>query len=362
MDAEVYGFIGEWYDPAPQLKRQFLVKVFTESGSFEIVDLKTKRCFLKKSKLQAPVTPAHFNVGGKVMLNARLFELVDYADPYTRRQLASSNESAVVVLSPDCYQHVGKALRDIQAAGFQLHQLQTVQLSEPELEELLPGLGVEAPWGQHVSMWVSGPVVAIQVKGRDCAQRVPDLVQSLQARFARSPVERAAWTGPMLSNFFFSGARAFQSTATLSNCTCAVVRPHAFKAGHAPQVVDRVQDSGLVVTAMRVFQLDRAAAAEFLEVYQGVVQEFDAMVDELCTGPVLAMEVVHPDGPDGAACRALRDLAGPWDVEMARELAPKSIRAELGLDRVRNTVHCTDLPEDGASECAYFFEILSAQR
>ena len=33
-------------------------------------------------------------------------------------------------------------------------------------------------------------------------------------------------------------------------------------------------------------------------------------------------------------------------------------RAKFGHDRVRNAVHCTDMPEDGILEVKYFFEIL----
>ena len=53
-----------------------------------------------------------------------------------------------------------------------------------------------------------------------------------------------------------------------------------------------------------------------------------------------------------------RETAGPWDVDMAKELRPSSIRAIFGENSVRTGVHCTDLPEDGPSECRYFFEIM----
>jgi len=33
-------------------------------------------------------------------------------------------------------------------------------------------------------------------------------------------------------------------------------------------------------------------------------------------------------------------------------------RAKFGLDRVRNAVHCTDMPEDGNLEVQYFFQLL----
>jgi len=35
-----------------------------------------------------------------------------------------------------------------------------------------------------------------------------------------------------------------------------------------------------------------------------------------------------------------------------------SNRARFGSDRVKNAVHCTDLPEDGVLEVKYFFESL----
>jgi nucleoside-diphosphate kinase len=63
----------------------------------------------------------------------------------------------------------------------------------------------------------------------------------------------------------------------------------------------------------------------------------------------------HPE----SVVAQFRDHAGPWDVEMARELQPQTLRARFGHDRVRNAVHCTDLAEDGVLECEYFFDLLS---
>lgn len=101
------------------------------------------------------------------------------------------------------------------------------------------------------------------------------------------------------------------------------------------------------------FILERASAAEFLEVYKGVVQDYQTHVDEFTTGIVIAMEVRAE-----SAVSTFRSSAGPWDVEMAKELYPKSIRGKHGVDNIRNAVHCTDLPEDGQSECEYFFDLL----
>ncbi|MED6244921.1 Nucleoside diphosphate kinase 7 [Ataeniobius toweri] len=44
--------------------------------------------------------------------------------------------------------------------------------------------------------------------------------------------------------------------------------------------------------------------------------------------------------------------------EIARHLRPNTLRALYGKDKVKNAVHCTDLPEDGGLEVQYFFKIL----
>lgn len=36
--------------------------------------------------------------------------------------------------------------------------------------------------------------------------------------------------------------------------------------------------------------------------------------------------------------------------EIARHLRPRTIRARFGKDKIKNAVHCTDLPEDGILE------------
>ena len=54
--------------------------------------------------------------------------------------------------------------------------------------------------------------------------------------------------------------------------------------------------------------MEKANAEEFYEVYKGVVQEYPAMVEELTSGPCIAMEIRAQD-----AARAFREAAGPAD-------------------------------------------------
>ena len=148
----------------------------------------------------------------------------------------------------------------------------------------------------------------------------------------------------------------------LSDTALAIVKPSAM--ANLGLVMDAVCcDAGFAMTGAASFTLDRVDAVEFLEVYKGVVPEFAAMVDELTSGAFVAMEVaLSEDGGSGenGVVEALREACGPADPEIARVLRPQSVRAKFGFDKVRNAVHCTDLPEDGELETHYFFKILQA--
>jgi len=99
--------------------------------------------------------------------------------------------------------------------------------------------------------------------------------------------------------------------------------------------------------------MTRTNASEFLEVYKGVLPEYSKLAEELSNGPCFALEVRSEN-----AVQALRELIGPHDPELARVLRPTTLRAQFGVDKVMNAIHCTDLPEDGQLEVEYFFRIL----
>ena len=57
-------------------------------------------------------------------------------------------------------------------------------------------------------------------------------------------------------------------------------------------------------------KLEKVNAEEFYDIYKGVVIEYTAMVQELSSGPLIALEI-HTKSDDTA--RQFRDFCGPAD-------------------------------------------------
>ena len=162
---------------------------------------------------------------------------------------------------------------------------------------------------------------------------------------ASSPAQQKAE-----ADLFFS--RDCATSAYFTNCTCAIIKPHIVAEGLAGEVIDTILEEGYEISAMQMFTLDKPTAEEFLEVYKGVLPEFSAIAKHMTEGPCIVMEVRQEN-----AVQSFRELCGPMDPEIAKNLRPKTLRAKYGVDRTMNAIHCTDLPEDGTLESEYFFSI-----
>ena len=92
--------------------------------------------------------------------------------------------------------------------------------------------------------------------------------------------------------FFFSEkVRIAGFTAMLSNCALCLIKPHVVLSGMAGQVVQRILDEGYEISAMQSHYLDRATAEEFLDLYKPLIRDFSLTIDQLVSGPCIALEI-----------------------------------------------------------------------
>lgn len=350
---------------AIRLNRHFNVRYFVDNHHVEIFDTKTNKLFLKKSECPATLTSKDFFLGSKVLLYGRHFELQDYLDPFTAELLGKQQQKAILLVKQGMVSHLGEIIDLLYRQQFSISALKMVQIGRAQAEKFLEfHRSTGGASALLVDQLSTQPVVAMELVAEDCIERLKTFINStLIARFGARDHEIESSLSVLEAQrereFFLKTLHG--STATFQNCTCCVVLPHIVKEGLAGKVLATIQnDPNVSVTAMELFNLDRTTAAEFLEVYEGVVPHFNETVDHFTTGPCIAMELTSPHTEDIVS--KFREAAGPWDVEMAKELKPQTIRAKFGIDRVRNAVHCTDLVDDGVLESEYFFDILTKRQ
>ncbi|XP_065096615.1 nucleoside diphosphate kinase homolog 7 isoform X3 [Paramisgurnus dabryanus] len=333
---ERFAFLAEWYDPSAALLRRYQLLYYPKDGSVEMFDMKNQRTFLRRTKYDDLHADDLF-VGNRVNVFSRQLNLIGYGDQYTTNKLGSKKERK-------------------QAADFYTeHQSKSFFNNLVQFVSSGPVIAMELMGDEAVSVWrkVLGPT--------DSGVARKDAAHSLRAQFGTDGTKNAGHGSDSLASaareleFFFPSTAGHgpSNTAKFSDCTCCIIKPHAISEALTGKILKSIIENGFEITALQMFSMDRANAEEFLEVYKGVVAEYTNMVDELCSGPCMALEIHAPDAP-----KAFREFCGPADPEIARHLRPNTLRALFGKKKVQNGVHCTDLADDGILEVQYFFKIL----
>ena len=110
--------------------------------------------------------------------------------------------------------------------------------------------------------------------------------------------------------------------ARFDSCAVLVVKPHAFDEGASGPILQALLDSELEISAVRTLALRTTDLEDFLEGYKGVVPEYGQWVRTMSEGRSLMVLVRGED-----VVRRVRSLCGPYVPEIARELAPDSLRS-----------------------------------
>lgn len=309
-------------------------------------------------------------VGATITIYSRQLKVVDYADVFTRQRFETQRSKTFAMIKPDCYNHIGKIIDIINSAGFRISNLRMTRMSVTQSRQFYAEHAGKPFYEDLTNFIASDVVVGLELIAENAVARWRELMgptnpntakveapNSIRALFGTEGTHNAvhgsdsATSANRELNFFFS---LQGSTAVLNNCTCCIIKPHAFF--QAGKIINFILEEGFEISAMMFVHLDKPSAEEFLEIYKGVLPEFTGIVEHITSGPSIVLEIRQEN-----VVPAFRQLAGPLDPEVAKHLRGNTIRANFGVDRVSNAVHCTDLPEDGVLECEYFFRILAGR-
>jgi len=322
---ESFGFMVEWFDQQADLMREYNLTVFKpQRGPLEaaLYDEKAKRAFLKRMPIP-DLNLEDLVVGSTITIHARHLKVKSYNDAHTRGALESGRGEFAILVQPVAFRQFGQIITCIEMGKLTISRMRLINQG--------------------------GPVVAIQVVGTDAASVWEEVSMNI-------PKEAYKKVTPEVAAPYFEDKVTYPCTAAFDHCTLCIIRPHLVKARQAGQAIEAIQNAGFEISALQMLHMQKAEAAEMLDVYKGVVPYHKEMVDGMSIAPLIALEIRGPD----QVVEKLRQLCGPYDVDMARHLRPDSLRARFGVDNANNGVHATDLEDDAEFEVRYVFEMLAA--
>jgi nucleoside-diphosphate kinase len=128
--------------------------------------------------------------------------------------------------------------------------------------------------------------------------------------------------------------------------TLAIIKPDAFTSGHTGAIIQRIEQAGFQIRAMRLLRLNRRDAEGFYAVHREK-PFFGQLADFMSSGPAVVMVLEAPD-----AIGKWRTLMGATNPEKADA---GTIRKEFGTSIERNATHGSDAADTAAFEIGYFF-------
>ena len=135
--------------------------------------------------------------------------------------------------------------------------------------------------------------------------------------------------------------------------TFAIIKPDAVKSGSIGKILQRIEDSGFQIRAMRLRHLSEREAQGFYAVHKER-PVFQSLTRVMSSGPVVVLARQAPD-----AIKKWRTLMGATDPGKADA---GTLRKEFGSSIEHNATHGSDAPDTAAFELGYFFPGIELSR
>jgi nucleoside-diphosphate kinase len=128
--------------------------------------------------------------------------------------------------------------------------------------------------------------------------------------------------------------------------TLAIIKPDAVGRRIAGQIIQRIEDAGFQIRAMRRVRLSKKEAEGFYAVHRER-SFFGSLTEFMSSGPAIVMVLEAP-----GAIKKWRTLMGATDPAKADV---GTLRKEFAESIERNATHGSDAPDTAAYEIGYFF-------
>jgi nucleoside-diphosphate kinase len=262
-DGEPYVFNCDYYDPHADLVRRYIVSVLPELAlgqtavSVEMQDPRLRRIFLRRT-LCPNIALRDFSLGHCVMVFGRALMVQGYADNHTAQRL-------------------GPAAAAVKAA---IASASTY---------LIPADVFFCASSDALTAILSPPLVATRLLRSKAHQKNSTECLCVLLRTASKSLERHHssldiknyLSTDLISSDAFENIMSFPRPSKhvdTQSTTLLVIKPHAVRDGFAGQIITMLRDSGFFIVDMQSFNLSRGDSDDFLEVYRGVIPDYQVHV------------------------------------------------------------------------------------
>nr|MBN2278907.1 nucleoside-diphosphate kinase [candidate division Zixibacteria bacterium] len=129
--------------------------------------------------------------------------------------------------------------------------------------------------------------------------------------------------------------------------TLGIIKPDGVRRKLIGKVIERIENSGLIIRGLKVLKLAGDQAEKFYAVHEGK-PFYKSLVEFMTSGPIVVMVI----GGHGAI-EKWRELMGATDPARAKY---NTIRREFGTSVEKNVVHGSDSEATAKTEVAFFFD------
>lgn len=143
----------------------------------------------------------------------------------------------------------------------------------------------------------------------------------------------------MQSNFNFK---------IMSNITFTMIKPEAVEAKNAGAILNRIENAGFRIVALKKVHLSASRAAEFYAVHKER-PFYQELIDYMSSGPIMAAILEKEN-----AVSDFRKLIGATNPENAEA---GTIRADFAESMAKNAVHGSDSDENAQIEADFHFSV-----
>lgn len=349
----VVAFHAEWFDSVASIVKTFRVNHFVD-GTIEVIYLKNRQTFLKRTFFP-DIQRSDFSIGATITLNARQMKIIDYADEGTKAYYNASTQLVFGLIKPGAL--FGPLLSGIEKI-ISFTRLKMVYIDQTLSARFKCAKGLGVCFEATIFSKESGLTIfaLFQLLFVNFVLNFPICCTvQMWAEYSSSKISvlYSSISSASRADIDICFSRLTVVSGALSTTAC-VLKPHLFKDSNFGNIIDAIEEAGYKIVHLEMTQLDYTTASSFFDVYK-FLPYYGALVEHAIDGKCV---FVMLEGSN--IVEDFREFCGPNDPEVARALRPASLRARYGLSKVRNALHCTDLPEDGHLECQFFLGALES--